>query len=354
MNGTKDLETALLDRLCYVLVEQGVEDIQVIRNKFLLILQGFDIEPKEEALVVYTEGKNEILLKRFLMSKVIAGCSSRTIQYYGSECRKILEIIGKDADTITSEDIQGYIARRMAQGVSNVTINSERRAFSSFTAWMTEHDILSKNPMLKVEKLKEPKVKKEAFTEIEVEKLRNACESGMEKAIIDLLMSTGCRVSEIAAIEIEKIEGDRIYVLGKGNKYRYVYLNAAAQLSIEKYLSERSDSNPYLFPKGISIREMQGNGKGLKDWYKNPKFIADGYREICSIENTVRNIGRRADVKKVHPHKFRRTCATFALKRGMPIEMVSKMLGHANIATTQIYLDLGDEELSAQHKKFVT
>lgn len=349
----KELENALLSRLIYALMEEGLTDLQNIQSRFLVILQDFKIEPKEEALTVYTEGKNDFFLRQFLISKTVAGCSKRTIAYYGSENRKLLDAIGKDADTITPQDLQVRIAQRMRSGVSNVTINSERRAASSFFAWMAEQDYISKNPMLRVDKLKEIKEKKKAFTEYEVEKLRDACRSKREKAIIEILLSTGCRVSELVSIKIDDLQPDKVNILGKGSKRRDVFLNARALVSIENYLKERKDSNPYLFPKGVCITENKGHLKGNGQWYTDPSLIDSGPMATSSIESIIRKIGKRAGVENAHPHRFRRTCATMALRRGMKIEMVSKMLGHESIETTQIYLDILESELAEMHKKYV-
>ena len=158
--------------------------------------------------------------------------------------------------------------------------------------------------------------------------------------MIELLLSTSCRVSEVAQILIEEIDGERILVHGKGEKDRYVYLNAKAQLMLERYMSERKDKSPYLFPR-------------CRDGWRNPKNIEEGHIDMATIEQMTRKIAKRAGVERANPHKFRRTCATMALRRGMPIEQVSKMLGHEQVSTTQIYLDLTEDELALAHKKYV-
>lgn len=167
-------------------------------------------------------------------------------------------------------------------------------------------------------------------------------------------MSTGCRVTELSMIRIDDLKEDKLIVHGKGQKDRTVYLNAKAQMAVKKYVQEREDSNPYLFPKGIwmdGAKGMKRKEQGM--WYKHPEYVQEGCTDKSSLESVVRKIGRRAGVEKCHPHRFRRTCATFALRRGMPLVQVSKMLGHENIDTTQIYLDLSEEELEQAHKKYV-
>ena len=268
-----------------------------------------------------------------------------------------MDVIGKDADAVTATDIQVLLATIM-QRTSKSYADNVRRDLSSFYSWLTREELIPKNPMLKIDKIKFQKKKKLAFTEYEVELIRNACKNNHERAIIEMLLSTGCRVSELISIRTDDINKDTINILGKGEKYRNIYLNAKAQLAIMQYISERNDSNPYLFPKSavntFADPQMSKVRKVLGDWYKYPDLVStDGIRDKGSVEHTIRNIGKRAGVENCHPHRFRRTCATFALRRGMPIEQVSKMLGHANIATTQIYLDLSEEELAQLHRKYV-
>lgn len=214
-------------------------------------------------------------------------------------------------------------------------------------------ELVERNPCLRIEQVKEEKKKKTAFTEIDVEKLRLHCISRRQSAIVEMFMSTGCRVSELVQMRVDDLKGDRIVVHGKGNKDRVVYLNAKAQMAVQQYLLERSDTNPYLFPKGKPVSVVRMKGKPAL-WYINPENVEkDGHTDKSCIESECRRLGRRAGVDRCHPHRFRRTCATFALRRGMPIEQVSKMLGHEEISTTQIYLDLSEEDLLQAHKKFV-
>ena len=231
------------------------------------------------------------------------------------------------------------------------------RNLSSFLGWLHMQELIKRNPMYKVDRIKQRKTKKEALTEIEVEKLRMAARGEKEQAIIELLLSTGCRVSELVNIKISEIEENRVLVHGKGEKDRYVYLNARAQLVLSAYLNKRKDKNAYVFPRGVVATKAVK--KGLKhaeysQWWMMPENIEpEGCMDKGTIEQITRKIAKRAGVKQANPHKFRRTCATMALRKGMPIEQVSKMLGHEQISTTQIYLDLSEEELALAHKKYV-
>ncbi len=356
-SATKDV----LDRLLSVLVQMDVGNLPEIRSRFALVLSNYQIGPKEEALVVYTEGKNEMYLKKFILAKAVAGCSKNTLNNYYHEVSRVLSTIGKDADTITSEDIQLHLATIMTRS-SKTYSDNVRRDLSSFYGFLAREELIPRNPMNRVDRIKLQKKKKAAFTEYDVELIRNACQNSREKAIVEILLSTGCRVSELVSIRIDDLDsgaGSGINILGKGGKYRNVYLNAKAEIALKMYLAERKDRNPYIFPRsGVSIGEKSPMGDKLRsvkgDWYKVPELVAsDEPLGKDSVEAIIRGLGKRAGVDVCHPHRFRRTCATFALRRGMPIEQVSQMLGHANIATTQIYLDLSDEELAAAHKKYV-
>ena len=345
----------------FVLMQKDIPDLNDIKSRFQIVLSDYNIGPKETALVVYTEGKNEYYLKRFLLAKAVAGCSKNTLTQYKSEVGRALTAIGKDADTITHEDIQMHLASVMMRNSKQYADNI-RRDLSSFYSFLHREELITRNPMTRVDAIKLTKKKKEAFTELEVELLRNACKNNRERAIVELLMSTGCRVSELVSIkrgDVEDGSPPKVNILGKGMKYRYVFLNAKAIIAVNNYLAERKDGNQYLFPK-CAVHPGEKNEKTVKmkkvldAWYAHPELVTlDEPADKSTVEATIRKIGKRAGVAKAHPHRFRRTCATFALRRGMPIEQVSMMLGHANIATTQIYLDLSEDELAQAHKKYV-
>jgi site-specific recombinase XerD len=213
--------------------------------------------------------------------------------------------------------------------------------------------------MLKVDAIKVTKKKKKAYSLLDLEKIRMGCRTNRERAMVEFLASTWCRVAEMSEVKISDIGNGKVTVHGKGDKYRECFLNARAQLALEVYLAERQDNNPYLFPRAKYAGDVVKMTKGTErrkepEWYKNPENV-DEFDHIAfgTIESIVRKIGRRVGVEKVHPHRFRRTGATMALRTGMPLTTVSKLLGHESIETTQIYLDISDEELEAAHKKFV-
>lgn len=349
------MKNTVITLICNMLISNGV-DVDRIQDKLFMILKDYEIRPIETQIAIRDETINERLVKHFIAAKRVKGCTERTIRRYGTEIPKALFQMGKPATDITADDIRLYIALRLQRDkVLKGTANGELLCLRSFFGFLLAEEYITKNPTLKIDRIKSEKKQKEAFTEMECEKLRAACKTAHERAVIEMLLSTGCRVTELVGIRIDDIEGDRTIVHGKGEKDRYVYLNAKALYAVESYLSERSDTNPYLFPAAISSR-LTTQAKGPHDllhWYKNPELIGEGKRHSDSIGDLVRKIGKRAGVEKTHPHKFRRTCATMALYRGMPVEQISKMLGHESLATTQIYLDLNEDELKHAHKKYV-
>ena len=228
---------------------------------------------------------------------------------------------------------------------------------SSFFTWLYGEGIITKNPMVGIETVKQPKTRKNAFNDDDVVKMRNELKNSKEKCIFEMLLSTGCRVSELVGIKIMDINEDAsILVHGKGQKDRFVYLNATARFAVDQYVKDRSDDSIWLFPRMVSLEKF--DKKGLQhrfygEWYKNPEFVDNSdHMDAGTIESFVRKLGRKVGVD-AYPHKFRRTCATNALRNGMPIEMVSKMLGHEQLSTTQIYLDISDESLKYMHEKYV-
>lgn len=349
-DGGGILRQEVAEKILMCLHSKGITDADIGQD-LCIILNDYEITARETALVVRNEDRNRFYLQKFIIAKTVKGCTDRTLEYYQKTIWKILEEINKTADEITPDDIRLYLAlRQKRDGVSKTTAANELRCLGTFYDYLQREELITRDPVKKVDRIKKDRTKKEAFTELDVEKLRCECKNSWETAVIEVLLSTGCRVSELVNIKIADIEGDKVIVFGKGNKERTVYLNAKALIAIEKYLKDRKDMNEYLFPGGF----FNSPQKNCREWYKYPERVdANRHCDKGTIEAKVRKLGKRAGVKNTHPHKFRRTCATFALRRGMPIEQVSKMLGHESIETTQIYLDLREEELHQAHKKYV-
>lgn len=328
----------------------GEDDLQNIKMQFDILLHDYDVRKMSTELTVYQGDVNDEMLVRFLRAKVAKGLSKKTITFYRSSIKNTLRKIGKPYNEVNADDIRYYIAYRLSvDDVSKVAVGNEMRNLSSFYTWLQTEEILLKNPFNKVDTIKATKKKKKAFTQLDVEKIRAGCRTKKELAIVEMLLSTWCRVTELANIKISDIKDNKCTVLGKGDKYREVYINAKAKIALSMYLAERKDDNPYLFPG-----RKTGHNRSGSDWHTDSKNV-DTHKATSTymIEKAVREIGIRAGVENVHPHRFRRTGATMALRAGMPLLTVSKLMGHESIETTQIYLDISDEELEASHEKYV-
>ncbi len=323
----------LIENLCMLLQRENCYS-DTLKEEMIIILSEFNIEKKSTEVTVYNDDNlNMEILKKFLISKTVAGLTERTIRMYKTTMLFVFARIEKSVLEMTSDDIKLYLAiRQMRDGVTATTANNEWHCMSSFFGWLHREELIEKNPIYKVDCPKLRKIKKKAFSNMECERIRDNCNTLREKAIVEMLFSTWCRVTEIEQMDIDDIDNDEIKVVGKGKKERIVYINSKAQLALSKYLESRDDNSRALF-----VSRNKPYNRLLKS----------------SIEKTVREIGERANVDNVHPHRFRRTGATMALKSGMPIETVSHLLGHESVATTQIYLDICEDDMKQSHKKWV-
>lgn len=303
-------------------------DIATVRNILTLALMDCEVTKYTKAVTVYAGTPNEQIVKSFIVAKRVGGASDKTCKYYQFILSQFLSRVGMQFDEVTANDIRIYFAKReLEDGVSSVTRNNEHRVLHSFYGWLCDEELMQKNPMRRVDRVKTRKEQKTSFSQMELELIRANCKTEKETAIVETLISTGCRVSELCGIKPEDIQGDSVTVHGKGNKDRTCYLTARAQLCISEYM--QSDS------------------------YRRRKRKDVLFGHPHSVEVMLRRIGEEAGVKRCHAHRFRRTCATNALSHGMPIELVSKMLGHESLDTTMIYLDLTDEDLKNAHRKYV-
>lgn len=341
---SETINELFLNKACMIFMK-SMEQIDVSKVKAILTmaLDGYTLSKASKELVNYEGNENDRLFKAFLVSKKVCGLSDKTIHQYAYQLKKIFEKLGKTAKEVTTNDLRIYFAKReLDDHISDVSRQNERRVLSTFYLWLQDEGIITANPVRKFPNIKTRKKKKEAFSDMDVEKIRNNVKSERQAAMVEILLSTGCRVSEMCGIRIDEIDGDSVTVHGKGNKDRLCYLTARAQIAINNYMQtdffkkRYTAGCPYLFARKNITEETL-----LKPLEKN------------AVEFALKEIGKRAGVAKVHPHRFRRTCATMALKRGMPVEQVSKMLGHESIETTQIYLDLDEETLKNAHKRYV-
>ena len=275
-------------------------------------------------------------LKMFLDAKKIEGCSNRTIQYYRVTVEHLFSLIDTEVRKITTEEIRTYLADyQKMNGCSNVTVDNIRRNISSFFSWLEEEDYILKSPMKRIHKIKTKTVVKNVITDEAIEKLRDNCSEIRDLAMIDLLYSTGIRVGELVNLNIDDIdlEGRECIVYGKGDKERRVYFDAKAKVHLKRYIESRMDENEALFVT-------------LDSPYARLK--------ISGVEIRLRQLGRKLDLDRIHPHKFRRTMATRAIDKGMPIEQVQRILGHSQIDTTMQYAMVNQSNVKSSHQKFMS
>lgn len=355
----------LQNEIMLMLIGNGI-DTDSIKSKLTIILNEYEIEQRQTEIAIVNEDDIPKYIRLFLINKKVAGRTDRTIQQYKAELERFFREVQKSPLEITSDDIKLFLAKKeVRDNVSKVYQSNILRVLSSFYQWMIKEEYLLKNPMNKIDEIKVPKVKKDAFTETQIEQMRMNFEDDLRlMCIFELLLSAWCRVSEIAQIKLSDISEtmENILIHGKGSKDRICYINARAKIIMQKYMSERQDENEYLFPnckikvndtKCLISVECKKRKVSPKDWWKEKDLVGDGHIDKSVIETMIRKLGKRSGVDKAHPHRFRRTGATFALRRGMPIEQVSKILGHESIETTQIYLDISEKELEQAHRKYV-
>ena len=321
----------VLDGMRAVLTENQLDLLTDVTRK---ALSECEITPKatEEE---QRNKENVELLGAFISSKKVEGCSDKTIHYYKSSIEKLIATVKKNVCDIATNDIRCYLADQQEQrGLSKVTIDNLRRIYSSFFSWLEDEDYITKSPVRRIHKVRTDALVKEVLTDENIEVLRDSCHELRDIAIIDLLLSTGMRVGELVKINRDDIDFQerQCVVFGKGNKEREVYFNARTKIHLKKYLEQRTDTNPALF---VSLHEPHTR------------------LTISGVEVRLRQLGKRVNLNKVHPHKFRRTLATMAIDKGMPIEQVQKMLGHVKIDTTLHYAMVNQTNVKIAHRKFL-
>lgn len=275
------------------------------------------------------------LLHLFLLAKEVEGCSARTITYYESTIQHMVETVDKPYTQIESDDLRGYLADYEARRkAGKVTIDNIRRILSSFFSWLEDEDYIVKSPVRRIHRVKTATVAKEILSDEDLETIRDSCTNTRDLAIVDMLATTGMRIGELVGLNIADINlhERECIVTGKGNKQRPVYFDARAKLHLQAYLDARTDNSPALF---VSLDAPASR------------------LSIGGIESRLRDLGKASGVGRVHPHKFRRTLATHAIDKGMPIEQVQKLLGHARIDTTMHYAMVNQNNVKASHRKYL-
>lgn len=279
---------------------------------------------------------NQTLKEEFLSAKQVEGCSERSVNYYSSTLDNLINALEKPFNQIETEDLRIYLSEYQKKNdASKQTIDNIRRILSSFFTWLEDEDYILKSPVRRIHKIKTMKQVKETYSDEALERLRDNCKTIRDLALIDMLASTGMRVGEL--VKLNRVDVDFVnrecVVLGKGSKERVVYFDARTKLHLQNYLNSRTDDNEALF---VSLLEPHNR------------------LEIAGVEIMLRKLGRSLEINKVHPHKFRRTLATRAIDKGMPIEQVQKLLGHQKIDTTMEYAIVDQQNVKNSHKKYLS
>ena len=299
-----------------------------------LKLHGVTLMEECQDLIPAEADSRANILRRFIACKMVEGCTERTITYYNQVMKRFMMRMPKPVELITIDDVRYYIAvRGMQDRITKATQDNELRIIKSFFSWASANGVCERDPARGIKCIKGEKRVKKPFSPEEQELLRIACQGDVRlTALLEVMLSTGCRVGEIAGIKRSDVNEDEVVVFGKGQKERKVFLNARARVALNMYLKSRDDESEALF---VSYQKPH---KGMS---------------ISALEAIVRELGNKAGIKDVHPHKFRRTAATTALRRGMPIEQVQQMLGHESIATTLIYAKIADDAVKQAHKRLM-
>lgn len=319
------------ERIERVLSEMSAE----LSIKQLRVLQSVLIKNFADNVKEHDVCNNASCLSEFLSAKRVEGCSYRTIKYYQMTVDHMMTVLNKPVREISTEDLREYLVQyQKINNCSKVTVDNVRRNLSSFFSWLEEEDYIIKSPMRRIHKIKVKQPVKNTISDEAIELLRDNCKCIRDLAMIDLLYSTGIRVGELVNLNIADVnlEERECVVFGKGDKERRVYFDARTKLHLKKYISERKDSNPALFVT-------------LDYPYSRLK--------ISGVEIRIRELGRAVALEKIHPHKFRRTMATRAIDKGMPIEQVQKILGHSQIDTTMRYALVNQNNVKSSHRRIM-
>lgn len=324
-NITKDMEDSLTDYQLNKLKESLIINFEGVE----FIIKTDELKHQEEL----DENKN--MIDSFISSKQVEGCSERTIKYYKEIIGKFVNSFDKSIKQISTNEIRNYLSNyKDNSSCGSTTIDNIRRVLSSFFSWLEDEDYIIKSPVRRIHKIKTAVVVKEVLTDENLKRLRDECENIRDLSLIELLISTGMRVGELVNLNINSLnfEDRSCIVLGKGNKEREVYFDAKTKLHLKEYISKRNDSNDALF---VSMREPHQR------------------LSISGIELIIRTLGINSNINKVHPHKFRRTLATMAIDKGMPVEQVQKLLGHVKIETTMNYALVNQSNVKISHRRYI-
>ena len=329
---SKDYRTEFIRTVETTLINHfDPEQVNLISNVLAKTLAEYEITDRCTSIEPY-DGGNERIIKQYAACLIVDGKSKNTVAQYVRTCRKLSETIGKPLTEMNAYDVRFFLAKEMERGISDQSRENQRANLSAFFQWMVNEEIIPKNPIAQIKPIKCHQEVKKAFSDIEIDALRSACQSLKERALIEFLLSTGARVSEVAEMKVQdvNIETLSVHILhGKGDKERITYTTAVGMKHLLAYIHSRKETGDALF------------------YSKNHEPIrTNGIRFILN------NVAKRAGVSNVHPHRFRRTFATNLSKRGMAVQEIQKLMGHANINTTLVYIATDDSMVQASYKKY--
>ena len=329
---SKDYRTEFIRTVETTLINHfDPEQVNLISNVLAKTLAEYEITDRCTSIEPY-DGGNERIIKQYAACLIVDGKSKNTVAQYVRTCRKLSELIGKPFTEMNAYDVRFFLAKEMERGLSDQSRENQRANLSAFFQWMTNEEIIPKNPIAQIKPIKCHQEVKKAFSDIEIDALRSACKSLKERALIEFLLSTGARVSEVAEMKAQdiNIETLSVHILhGKGDKERITYTTAVGMKHLLAYIHSRKETGDALF------------------YSKNHEPI-----RTSGIRFILNNVAKRAGVSNVHPHRFRRTFATNLSKRGMAVQEIQKLMGHANINTTLVYIATDDSMVQASYKKY--
>ena len=316
------------------IIDLDPEILRRVKNALYMTLDKYEITQKcTEIRVVDNSWMDD--LQRFIERKRISGKSEKTLSRYEYVLKNALSYINKPVADITEADLNGYIEYyKTFHRVANVTLEGTRLCLSSFFTWLHEHEFVGKNPSRGIDPIKIPHIIKKAYSDEELEKIRRSCKTIRDKAIVEFLYATGVRISEMTALNRDDVSvvDKTIIVYGKGAKEREVYMTDISCMYLSQYLNSRDDDNIALF---VSNKKPHG------------RLTAGAVRSM------LKKIGMDTGVEKIHPHRFRRTCATNLLRKGMPIEEVAMILGHSKLDTTRVYICIDKDKVKSDHRRYM-
>ena len=330
------MKTLLTHEICRLMNHHlSLEQNRILESTLHQVFANYTLPNVSSDVALETSQKTRHLIDLFIAAKKIEGCSDNTLKYYSNTLQKMLNSIAKDITLIDTNDLRLYLSTyQNTRHSSKITLDNIRRIMSSFFSWLEDEDYIIKSPVRRIHKVKATQIVKETLSDEHLEQLRDNCSCPRDLAMIDLLISTGIRVGELVKLNRNDInfEERECIVLGKGDKERRVYFDAKSKIHLKQYLDSRTDTNQALFVS------------------QNTPFKR---LSIAGVEKSLSKLGHRSNVQHVHPHKFRRTMATMAIEKGMPIEQVQKLLGHAKIDTTLHYAIVNQAGVKLAHRKFV-